>query len=60
MCGGAQFLPNASHMIRKQMVNVTLMTGHQANLAHCYKFHILQQIFSKQYLGLGKTTKRQD
>jgi hypothetical protein len=32
------------------MVNETLVTGHQANTVHCYKFHILQQICSTQYL----------
>jgi hypothetical protein len=34
--GGAQFLPNASHVIWKQAVNGTLV---QADLVHCYKFH---------------------
>jgi hypothetical protein len=25
------------------------MTGHQANLVHCYKFHILERICNTQY-----------
>ncbi len=29
MCGGAQVSPNTSHVIRKWMVNTTLMKGHQ-------------------------------
>ncbi len=34
------------------MVTVTLTMGHQANPEHCYKFHILQQICSKQYFSI--------
>jgi hypothetical protein len=53
MCGGGvQFSPNTSHVIRKQMVNSTLVTGHQAASAHCYKCHILQRICSTQYFTI--------
>jgi hypothetical protein len=41
--GGAQFSPNTNHVILKQMVNARLAMGHQDDLAHCYKFHILQR-----------------
>ncbi len=49
---GAQFSPNTSHVIQKRTVNATCAMGHQANSAHCYKFIILQQICSTQYLTL--------
>jgi hypothetical protein len=54
MCGGggAQFLPNPSHMIWKLTVNATLATGHQASPTHYYKFHILQRIYSTQYFRI--------
>jgi hypothetical protein len=50
--GGAQFSPHTSHMIRKRTVNATLATSHQADPAHCYKFHILQRICSTQYFTI--------
>ncbi len=33
----------------EKTVNATLAMGHQADLAHCYKFHILQRNSSTQY-----------
>ncbi len=48
--GGVRFWPNTSPVLRKWKVNATLIMGHQADLAHCNKFHILQRIFSTQYL----------
>jgi hypothetical protein len=44
MHGGEEgsVLTNTSHVIQKQAVDATLAMGHQADLAHCYKFHILQ------------------
>jgi hypothetical protein len=50
--GGAQFSPHTSHVIRKQTVNATFATSHQADPAHCYKFHILQWICSTQYFTI--------
>ncbi len=51
-------------MIRKRTVKAKLAMVHQADLVHCNKVHILQQICSTQFynitLGLGKTTTRQD
>jgi hypothetical protein len=47
---GAQFLPNTSHVLRKRQCNTR--DCHQADPAHCYKFHILQQIFSTYYLTI--------
>ncbi len=47
--GGALFSPNTSHVIRKQTVNAILMMSHQADLARCHKFHILQTICGLQY-----------
>jgi hypothetical protein len=56
--GGAQFSPNTSHVIRKRMVNATLVTGHQADPVHCYKFNILHMnavpIFYNNYFGSGE------
>jgi hypothetical protein len=52
-------------MIQKRTVNAILAMGHQADLAHCYKFYILKTklpytIFCNIILGLGKTTNSQD
>ncbi len=54
MCrgGGTQFSPNTSHELWKRTVNATLAMGYQADLAHYYKFHILQQICSTQYFTI--------
>jgi hypothetical protein len=59
-CGGvAWFSPNTSHVIRKRTVDPALAMGHQADPAHCYKFHILQMnlqytIIFNIILGLGR------
>jgi hypothetical protein len=47
-----QFSPNTSHELWKRTVNATLAMGYQADLAHYYKFHILQQICSTQYFTI--------
>ncbi len=53
MCGGwAQFSPKNSHVIRKRTFNATLMTGHYADPANCYKFNILLQNCSTQYFTI--------
>ncbi len=51
--------------LNETKINATLAMGHQANPAHCYKFHILQTnsqctIFYNIILGLRKTTNSQD
>ncbi len=48
MCGGCSVFTHHQSRDRKQMVNATLMTGHQAY----YKFHILQQICSTRYFSI--------
>jgi hypothetical protein len=63
--GGSWFLPNISHMIRKWTVKATLAMGYQADLSHCYRFHILKKnlqfaIFYNIILGLEKSTNSQD
>jgi hypothetical protein len=62
--GGAQFSPNASHVIWKQTVNMILAMCHQADPAHCDKFIIHSEfavhIFYNIILGQGKRTKSQN
>ncbi len=62
---GARFSPNTSLVTWKWMVNATLTMGHQADPAHCYKFHILQTnsqyaIFYNIIWGLETMTNSQN
>jgi hypothetical protein len=49
--GGSVLTQHQSHN-RIRTVNAILVTGHQADPVHCYKFHILQQICSPQYFTI--------